>query len=630
MLLSLMRKHAKSYLIKVLIAIIAIVFVFYFGYSFKSDEGSKIATVNGELISGQEYTKTYRDMLQAIQQQYGKMWDDKMVEVFDLKNRALQQLIEEKLISQEAEKIGLGVTDEELKGQILQYPAFQYKGGFDERRYRMVLNQNRMRPEDFEMTVRQMLLREKMNQLLTAFLPVTEEELRDYYAFKNRQVKVSFFTLPPDAFEESVEVEESGLSEFFAKNIEDYRVPEKIKIAYIDIDPKKYFDQINITDEDIMMYYEDNIEKYILKKEVHPRHILFAVEENAGIQEVEEVKKKAQDVLEKIREGEDFAELASEYSEGPSKDKGGDLGFLAAGDTVKPFEEAAFKMKPGEISDLVRTPFGFHIIKVEEVREARTRPLEEVRAEIKEAMQSVAAANFAHEKALTLMDQLPYDVELEDYARAHEVQAKETGFFSRTEEIPDISGNDNLRGVLFSLEPKAVTDVMEYGGHFYIFQKVAQKPSTLPELGEVRDRVEDGYSRHLALEKAKLKAESLLERLKKGEDWDSLLKAEGLEKETPDFFKRGDSVQGIGYQQDLVEAAFQLNEDNRYPEGVFEGSNGFHVIRWEGFKDIEEDDFKKAKTDELNFVRSLKQRQLFNKWLEELTDKAEVERLVDL
>jgi peptidyl-prolyl cis-trans isomerase D len=614
----------------VLIAIIAIVFVFYFGYSFKSDKGAKIATVNGELISGQEYKKTYHDMLKTLQQQYGKMWSENLIEVFDLKNRALQQLIEEKLLTQEAERIGLGVTDEELKGQILQYPAFQYQGRFDERRYRMVLNQNRMKPEDFEITVKQILLREKISQLLMAFLPATEQELREHYTYKNRQVKVKFFTLEPIKYRESVEITESGLSKYFIENIDKYRVPDKLSVTYIDINPQEYIDEANITDEDVSIFYEENIEQYKVKKEIHARHILFTLEEGADDQKVEEVKKKAGEILEKARKGENFAELAKEYSEGPSKDKGGDLGYFSAGQMVKPFEEAAFKMKPGEISDLVRTPFGYHIIKAEDVREARTRPLEEVREEIKERIRLTEATNFAHEKALSLMDQMPYDVDLEDYAKGHGVKAEKTAFFSRAEDIPDIIGDDKLREVIFSLKPQAVSDVLEYGGHFYIFQKVEEKPSFLPDIEDVREKVNEDYIRHLSLEKAKKAAQSLLDRLKNGEEWEVLLKKEGLEERTSDFFKRGGAILGIGYVQGLDEAAFQLGEEKRYSENVFESGSGFHVIRWEAFKDIDEDEFQDAIADEANYVRNLKHRQLFGLWLDELTKKAEIEKLIDL
>ena len=137
MLLSLMRKHAKSWLIKFMIGIIAIVFIFYFGYSFTSNEGVKVAEVNGEIISGVEYKETYRDLLTNLQTEYQNVWNDNLIQVFDLKNRALEGLINQKIISQEAKRIGLDVTDKEIQEQIIGFTDFQSGGRFDERRYNL-------------------------------------------------------------------------------------------------------------------------------------------------------------------------------------------------------------------------------------------------------------------------------------------------------------------------------------------------------------------------------------------------------------------------------------------------------------------------------------------------------------
>jgi len=159
-----MRKHAKSWLIKTLIAIIAVVFVFYFGYSFKSGSGVKIAYVNGEIISGAEYQKAYRNLVEQLQREYRSLWNENLIKVFDLKNRAMDSLITQKLVSQEAKKIGLDVTEEEVREKIISYPPFQIRGRFDEGRYRSLLQNNRMKPEDFEVMIAQELRQEKIQQ----------------------------------------------------------------------------------------------------------------------------------------------------------------------------------------------------------------------------------------------------------------------------------------------------------------------------------------------------------------------------------------------------------------------------------------------------------------------------------
>ncbi|MCF8061101.1 MAG: SurA N-terminal domain-containing protein, partial [Deltaproteobacteria bacterium] len=543
MLLSLMRRHAKSYLIKFLIAVIALVFIFYFGYSFRSDKGTKVAVVNGEPISGVEYRKAYGEMLSALQRQYGNMWSDSLVEVFDLKKRALQGLIDEKLLSQEARRIGLRVTEDEIRSEIMAYPAFQFQGRFDERRYRTVLDQNRMSPEDFEATVSQVLLKDKVSQFMTAFLPITEQEALEYYTYTNEQTRIRFVTLTPETFRESVQLEPGDLEDYFSAHREGYRIPEQVRVAYIEVNPEQFQDRVQVSDEEMRAYYEDNLDRYKVKKQVKARHILFRLPEDASEEKEKEVRERAREIHEQAKAEGDFAELARTHSEGPTADEGGELGYFSSGEMVKPFEEAAFNMEPGEISDLVRTQFGFHIIKVEDVREARTKPLEEVRDEIRENLLGLAAADLAHEKALSLIDQMPYDVDLAAYAGEQGVAVEKTPFFSRNDEIPELGGDDRLREVIFSLEPNAVSDVIEHDGRFYLFQVMEKKEPYLPELGEVAEQVRGDLVLERAREKARSEAENLLERLRGGEAWETLVADEGLEPQTSDLFKRGGRIQ---------------------------------------------------------------------------------------
>ncbi|MGD2126396.1 MAG: SurA N-terminal domain-containing protein, partial [Desulfobacteraceae bacterium] len=396
MVLSLMRKHAKSWLIKFMIGMIAVVFIFYFGYSFRAGKGTKVAYVNGEVISGVEYQKAYRNLLEGLQRQYKSVWSDNLIEVFDIKNRALENLINQKIIAQEARKIGLDVTEREIQQKIMAYPAFQFRGQFDESRYRALLQNNRMKPEDFEAAIAQELLREKVGQFLMTFLPVTEQQVLDRYTFYNEKVKVSFVQFLPENFKGSIKIDEADLERYFDEHKEAYRIPEKIKLAYIVIDPADSKEGIKIAEEELIAYYEDNIAMFSEKKRVKARHILFKLKEDASEEDVKKVKEKASPVLKKARAGEDFASLAKKHSEGPTAKQGGDLGYFSAGEMVKPFEEAAFKMKKGEISDLVRSRFGYHIIKIEDIKEARRKSLEESREQISKALTHMIAMDIAH------------------------------------------------------------------------------------------------------------------------------------------------------------------------------------------------------------------------------------------
>ena len=398
MLLSLMRKHAKSWLIKFLIAIIALVFIFYFGYSFTSRDGVKVAVVNGEYISGPEYNRAYRNLLQALQREYKSVWSENLIKAFDLENRAFNNLVNEKLITQEARKLGLDVTEKEVQDRVIAYPAFQFQGRFDEERYQWLLRQNGMKAEVFEAETSRQLLREKVEQFLTTFLPVTDNEVLDQYNYNKQQIKIGYVHFQPEKLKESVTLDQSKLGPFFDDRKENYRVPEKIKLAYIVIDPKTFKENAVPSEQQITEYYEDNQEMFKQEKEVKARHILFKLSKDTSEEEEKKIKEKALSVLKMANEGDDFAALAKEYSEGPTGEKGGDLGFFSRGRMVKPFEEAAFKMKKDEISDLVKTSFGYHIIWVEDIREARMKSLDEAKKQITETLTNIVITDLAHEK----------------------------------------------------------------------------------------------------------------------------------------------------------------------------------------------------------------------------------------
>lgn len=624
MLLSLMRKHAKSWLIKFLIAIIALVFIFYFGYSFRAKQGLKIALVNGEVISGLEYQNAYWDLLEGLRRQYQNVWDDNLIKVFDLKNRALDNLINQKLISQEARRLGLEVTESEIQEAIMDYAAFQINGQFDLGRYRAVLDQNRMTTEDFEDEMAKELLAGKLRQFLFAFMTVTDQEVLDQYTYANEKRKISFVHFKPDEFRKSIQPDQTAMEDYFEARKEAYRVPEKIKIAYLLIDPADFADQVELADREIEAYYEYNVEAFKEPKQVKARHILFKLREDASEQEEKTVREKAEKVLKEARENGDFAALAKKYSEGPTKDNGGDLGYFTEGRMVKPFEQVAFQMKKGEISDLVRTPFGYHIIYIEDIREERTKPLDEVREEISNVLLNNAGTELAHERALSLIDQMPYEKALEAYAAENDLEAKYTEYFSQDQPIPGIGGDQKLRQTLFSFEKGQSSEVLEIDGKFYIIQVADRQPSYLPEMKEVESKLREDFAAHLAAEAAKGAAQKFLAELNAGKAWDELAEQNGVETQSSDFFTRTGSVADIGYLPDLQEIAFSLNKAEPYAEKVLENEKGAFVIRWEAKQGIDQTKYKKEKEDYRFSLMQSKHRQAFGKWVESLKESAEI------
>lgn len=623
--MNLMRKHAKSWLIKFLIGIIAVVFIFYFGYSFRSGEEMKIAYVNGELISTLEYQKAYRNLLETLQKEYKNIWSDNLIQTFNLKNRALESVIGQRLVAQEAKRLGLDVTEEEIQKAILVYPAFQFRGQFDQSRYRTLLQQNRMKPEDFEASIGEELLQRKLGQFLMTFSIVTEREAHDYYSLYSKKVKIGFVEISPEPYKGSMTFDPPSLEKYFNDQREKYRIPEKIKIAYIVIDPETFRKDAKVSDEEIKNYYEDNKEMFKVEKQVKASHILLKVKDNATEEEEKEIRDKALSIAKRARQGEDFAQLAKTYSEGPAAEKGGDLGYFSKGQMIKPFEEAVFKMNQGEISDPVKTSFGYHVIKLEDIKEARVKPLEEVRESISETLTQMAAMDLSHSKALSLMDQIPYDVNLREHAEKHHVPVRETDYFSQDDSIPDMGGDEKLRQSLFSLQEKDVSELLEYNNKFYIIQIIGKMASRLPEFTEIGDKVKEDFILHLSLEKAKSVAEGYLGKLRQGEHWDQLARDYKLTPQTTDFFTRNDPIPTMGFDPAIREVVFSLGPQRPYPDKVFENEKGALVLRWEGEEGADEAAFEKDKEKIKNALMLAKHQVVFSEWLKHLRNKAEIE-----
>jgi peptidyl-prolyl cis-trans isomerase D len=619
-----MRKHAKSWLIKFLVGIIAAVFIFYFGYSFRSGEANKVASVNGEVITAVDYQKTYRSMLETLQREYKSVWNENLVKMFNVKGRALESLIIQKLISQEAKSIGFNVTDKEVQEQILSYPAFQTRGRFDEGRYRMLLYNNHMKPEDFEAGLERELLQRKMQQFLGTFITITDQDVLDYYAYSNEKVKIGYVEFLPESYKGAVKVTDEGIEKYFQENQEKYRIPERIKVAYVLFDPESLKEKVQIKDRDVEEFYNENTSMFKEEREVKVSQILFKLAEGTPEDQDAKVKEKALSVLKRIREGEDFSSLARKHSEDASKNKGGDLGYLKPGEMVRPVEEAISKMKKGEVSDLVRSPFGYHILKLEDIKEARVVPFEEVREKVAARLQNQAAVDTAHEKALSFQDQMPYQTDLRQFASENKVSIKESEYFSADEPLPGIGGDPKLAESLFSLQQGDASEVMEVDGRFYIFQVVERKASSVPAVSEVREKVKEDLRSKLAAQEARAAAEKFLARLKAGEQWSALSKEIHKQAKATEFFSRQSPVPELGYDQALLEAAFGLGEKRIYPEAVFETGKGVFVIRYEGSEGIDKAKFEEEKDKYRQSLMMARQRVLTENWLENLRQKAEI------
>lgn len=368
-------------------------------------------------------------------------------------------------------------------------------------------------------------------------------------------MKLDVVPITADAFRSQVTVNDADLAAHFEKNKETYRIGEKRKIKYALLDVEKVREQVKVPEANIEAFYKQNLSQYQTPEEVRASHILLKTE---GKDEAE-VRKRAEEVLKRAKAGEDFAALAKQYSEDDSnKDTGGDLNYLARGAMVPEFEQVAFTLKPGEISDLVKTSFGFHIIKLLDHRQATTRPLSDVRGDLEEQLKSQQAQTEAEQRAKALEGQMKTAADLDRLAAERGLQVQETNLFLRDEPIDGLGPSPELANQVFQLQQGAVSPVQRVARGWVFVTLTGKQDPYVPQLAEVRDRVREDLVREKAAELAKSKGAEIAAALKSAPDFEAAVKKFGLEAKPTELIARGSPIPDVGASPDVDKVAFSL------------------------------------------------------------------------
>ncbi|MBW2108402.1 MAG: SurA N-terminal domain-containing protein [Deltaproteobacteria bacterium] len=611
-------------MIKVVLGVIVIVFIFWGVGSYRSQRGSRVAVVNGETISVDEYRNTYEQLLDQYRRQFGNALDEKLLKTLNVRKQALDKLINQRLLLQAADRLNLHVTDQEVVNTIQNIKAFQQDGRFSARRYQRVLAANRLSPEAFEANMRMDLVVSKVRAFVQSTAKVSEAEAREQFNWREEQRRIDYVAFDPASYRD-ITISPEDLKAYFASHQEAYQAPAKIKVAYVRVGFKDLESQSQVQEEDISQYFEQNRDHYGTPKKVRARHILFRLDPDAPQETLDAVRAKAQKVLDQARAGADLAKLAEKYSEDPgSKKRGGDLGFFTRDKMVKPFSDAAFSMKPGQISDLVATRFGWHIIKVEAVQQAKEPVLSEVHDKIRDKLVQDAARTLAYDKAEALYD-ATYGAHLMDVAKKKGLEVHETDFFDRRGAVEGIKPSGKFTELAFSLDDDEVSEPLELSDGYYLLEVVERKEATIPPLEAVAEKVREDLLDVRRDEAARKAAEQFLAAVKKEDKaFDQQAQTLKLEVKTTEFFTRSGSIPGIGFERELVTAAFSLSTFHPFPEEVIKGRKAYYVIRYKGKKAADPEAFKAKKAEMIASLESQKRQALLDDWLSALRNQGEV------
>ncbi len=623
-MLRLMRDYATSWMIKFILGAIVLVFIFWGVGSFDAGNAGKVAVVNDHVITVEEYREAYNNLVERMRASFGDSLNDDMLKALNVRRQALDQLINEALLVQQAESLGFRVTDDELASAIRNIPAFQRAGVFDARLYQNVLGRYRMSPEEFEMAQRRAMLSDKVRTLVTDTVQVSDDESLTWYKWQNAEVSLDFVHFSP-AFYKDVKASDEEVKDRFDKNPEAYKTQEEVKVRYIRFAPEDYVGAVKVTPEQVRQYYDANPEEFSKPKTVEARHILFKLDPNADEKTVEAKRQEALEVLKMAQAGKDFAELARQFSEGPSAKQGGYLGTFKKEDMVAPFSEKAFSMSAGEVAGPVRTRFGWHLIKVEKVNEASRKPFEEVKDQIREKIALTEARTLAFDEAGAVYDVSFEGDDLVKAAKERDLQLKTTGFFTRSGPPEDVQNRVEFAKAAFDLRPMEISDIKEFSDGYYLLQVLEKKPSEIPEFEAVADEVRADVIRDKKDQMAEADAKAFLEAVRSGsESMEQMGRAEGRPMQSTGFFKRGQQIPQIGYAQEISGAAFLLTKDAPFAEAPLSGPIGYYVIRLRERREPAADGFKDQKAAIEQNLRRQKEQRAFGEWLERVKAESEI------
>ena len=557
-----MRRH-KGWL-KWSLALVVLTFVvFYIPDFLTTSTGAApsevIAEVEGEPITVGAFTRRYNAQIAAYRNAYGGQINDQLIKQLGIDRQILTQLVDEEAMVAESRKQGFTVSDVEIRERILALPGFQENGQFiGEQRYRQLLQfQNPpMTTAEFERSLRRALQIEKLRNALTGWMSVSDTEVAAEFRKRNEKVKLDVVPVTAQAFTTQVTVTDADIAAAFEKSKERYRIGEKRKIKYALLNVEKVRQTIVVPETEIAAFYQQNLSQYQTPGQARASHILFKLE---GKDE-KAVQAAAEDVLKKAKApGADFAALAKQYSEDESNSaNGGDLDYFGRGRMVAEFEQAAFAMKNGEISNLVKTAFGFHIIKMVDNKPESTRPLAEVRTEIEDQLKWQKAQAEAEKIAKTLESTIKTPADLDRVAKERSMEVTETGLILLAEPIVGVGSQPELSGRLFGMKEGDVTPAMRVSTGWVFGTVTGRQDAYVPQLDEVKTRVTEDVKQEKATEMAKQRAVAIATELKTAKDFAAAVKRAGLEIKTTELITRGSAIPDVGISEAVDAAAFAL------------------------------------------------------------------------
>jgi peptidyl-prolyl cis-trans isomerase D len=529
-----------------------------------------VAKVDGGEISSEEVRQTARQMAQQEAQRYGEMAAKIMPFLIQQETmRAVDQMINRQALLSEAGRMGLRVTPEEVKDELQhgRYAATFFPGGnfIGQAEYEDMLQRANLTPTKFEQAVGNDILLTKLQALISGSASVSEAEIHDQFIKQNSKVKFDYAILKQDDLRKGLHPTNEELKAFYESHKASYAnsIPEKRKVKYAVIETGKAAADVQVTPDDLRAYYDQHRDQYRLPEQVKVSHILIKTplpgpDGKVDEKGVAEAQRRAEDLLKQLKGGAKLEDLAKKYSEDPGSAKeGGSLGWIGKGQTVPEFEKTAFSLPKGQISDLVKSSYGFHIIRVDDKQEAHVKTLDEVKAEIEPVLKHQKGQQIAERKADTLLKQARAQG-LDAAAASQGVSVITSDFFSRKDMLPGLGPAPQFMDAVFSAAENSPPDVAPASQGIVVFQLTGVKPAATPTFEEIRSRVEEEFKNERSSTLLSQKIQELSDRAKTEHDLKRAAKELGASVKTSDFVLPDGQVPDVGSMSGQAAVAFTM------------------------------------------------------------------------
>lgn len=578
--------HEKKRLVQIVLALIILPFAFWGvdSYNRSGNTAEVAATVNGEKISRQEFDDELRQQQDRLRQMMGGRIDETMFDNPEMKRAVMDNLVAQRLLIERAKAAGLTVSDEQIAQIILSIEAFQDNGKFDRKQYETALASRKMSPLMFEADLRNKLLAQQMRDAYAKNGFAANAVVDNIVRLSEQQRVISVSNISFQPFVAQSKVDEADIKAYYDKSQKEFQNPEQVKVEYVQLSADKLSDKIEASPEEMRQYYEAHQGEFGTPEQRQAAHILIAAAAAAPQAEQDAAKAKAERVLQQVRQNPaKFAELAKLNSQDPgSAANGGNLEFFGRGMMVKPFEDAAFSLKQGEISGLVKSDFGYHIIKLVAVKPARVLSFNDMRADIANKLRQQKAADkfaeLAEKFSNTVYEQSDT---LQPAAELAGTKIEQSDWLVKGEEAGGPWTGKMLQAVFNDevVKNKRNSVAVEVAPNTLVAARILEyKPAAVRTLAEVQDMIRQKLSQQQALAMAAKQGKTLLEQLQHGDkpavNW---IAAETITR----------AQHGL-LDKELVQKIFQANAA-KLPQfvGAESAQNGYVLVRVDAVKDAE-------------------------------------------